>query len=734
MATATANTYVDGTLERVLFHNAESRWTVAKLAVEDGTVSIVGLLYDVPVGTPLRLHGNWVVDKRYGRQFKVESYQTKSPETLLGIERYLGSGLVPGIGPELAKRIVAHFGLETLDIITRDPGRLSAVDGIGESRIDKISAAWADQRDVQDVMIFLRGHGVSGAFAARIFKHYGREAIAKIRENPYRLALDIWGIGFRTADGIARELGIAEHAPERLEAGLVHALGQACENGHVHVPEPHLTSLTAELLSVSEAPVTEALERLTGGHLVVREVLADRGACIALASMWREEHEAAQAFVELVSTPSKALKLSIDSAIAQFAESIQVELAPAQKQAIAAAAIDKCVVITGGPGVGKTTIVRGVVHLFARAGRKFVLAAPTGRAAKRLSETTQTTATTIHRLLEFQPQNSVFLRGPDVPLDADVVIIDEASMIDIGLFHSLLAAIPKNAQLVLVGDVDQLPSVGPGSVLADIIASNAATVVRLTEIFRQAKESRIITNAHAINAGKLPQLAAGANEQAANSDFFFVERTNAETARDTLVEMVANRIPKRFGLDPLTQVQVLCPMHRGVLGTIAVNAALQAKLNPAYEGVSELTRGSRTFRVGDKVMQTRNDYDKNVFNGDIGVVRAVRTGDTPVVVEFFDGRIAEYERRELDQLTHAYAISVHKSQGSEYPAVVLPLVTQHYMMLQRNLLYTAVTRGRQLVVLVGHQRAVAMAVQNGETKDRWTWLSQRIADNLQSVE
>jgi exodeoxyribonuclease V alpha subunit len=724
---------VEGTLERVVFQNPSTQWTVARLIPSQGgaPITVVGALLGLQPGLPLILRGTWVDDSRYGRQFRVASYQTRSPETLLGIERYLGSGLIPGIGAELAKRIVAAFGLRTLEVIEEEPGRLEEVEGIGRARAASIAEAWQAQRDIQDVMVFLRGHGVSPAYAARIYKRYGQDAMGLVRENPYRLALDIWGIGFKTADGIARSLGIEKSAPARLEAGLVHVLGELAEDGHAHAPEDALIARTAELLEVDVEPLTPALERLESSGLIMREPLGDRGQCASLIALWEQERDAAAALARLAETPMPASELDVESALAWFEEREGIELAPEQRRAIRAAALDKCVVITGGPGVGKTTIVRAITAIFAAKQRRVALCAPTGRAAKRLSESAGAPALTLHRLLEFQPRTASFERNASRPLEVDVVIVDEASMIDIGLARALLVALPPAAQLILVGDIDQLPSVGPGSVLADVIASEAATVVELREIFRQAAQSQIVVAAHRINRGELPELAPPSGDDPTRTDFYFVGRDDPRAARDTLIELVAERIPQRFGFDAVAEIQVLAPMHRGDLGTAALNAALQARLNPSGAmPFPEVSRGDRVFRAGDKVMQIRNDYDREVFNGDMGIVRAIEREPELVRVELFDGRVTEYRRDDLDQLVHAYAVSVHKSQGSEYPAVVLPLMMQHYMMLQRTLLYTAVTRGKQLVVVVGQARAVQMAVRQSAAKHRFTYLAERIRQGL----
>ena len=719
---------LDGTLERFVFRSEDSSFTVARFETSAHQhVTIVGELVGVNEGLPLRLRGQWIDDKKFGRQFRVATYQLRSPETLIGIERFLASGIIPGIGPELARRLTAHFKMDTLEVIDRQPARLVEVAGIGAGRAAKLSAAFAAQREVQDVMVFLRGHGVSAAFAGRIVKKYGKDAINVVRANPYRLAHEIWGIGFRTADGIAEKLGIARDAPERLEAGLLHALETGTEDGHLHLPDDELVQAAAELLGVDRDRLLPRLGALEQHRLVVREVLGDRGPCTMMPWAHDAEVSSASLLAALVRTPARGLALDIHAAIHAFEAVTMVTLADQQRRAVEAALVDKCTVITGGPGVGKTTIVKAIVHLAKLVHRKVALAAPTGRAAKRLGEATVMEAITIHRLLEYQPHEGGFQRDRGNPLEADLVVIDESSMVDAQLFASLLAAIRPGSQLILVGDIDQLPSVGAGSVLADVIASEAATVIRLTEIFRQAQASKIVVSAHAINHGELPELAPPSGD-GATTDFYFISREDPEAARATIVELVAERIPKSFGFDAIADIQVLAPMHRGELGTTALNRALQDRLNPAAGG-TELTRSDRTFRRGDKVMQLRNDYDKSVFNGDIGVITAIN-GDEGVLGVEFDGRLASYERAELDQLTHAYAVSIHKSQGSEYAAVVIPLVTQHYMMLQRSLLYTAVTRGKKLVVIVGSKRAVALAVKNADARRRYTWLAERVRSQL----
>jgi len=716
-----AEVTLDGTLERVTFRSDDTGFTVARFVTAGREqVTVVGELVGVNEGLPLRLRGQWVQDKKFGKQFKIATYQLKSPETLVGIERFLGSGLIPGIGPAMAKRLVEKFGTETLEVIDKQPQRLTEVIGIGGKKAATIAEAFAGQRHVQDVMVFLRGHGVPAAFAARIVKKYGKDAINVVRANPYRLAHEVWGIGFRTADGIAMSLGIARDAPERLEAGLLHALETANEDGHMHLPDDELVQAAANLLGVPLEGLPPRLGGLETKHLVVRETLGERGPCSALPWAHEAEAVAAMRLAELARTPGRALSLDLHAAIHAFESVTGLALAPQQRKAVEAALVDKAVVITGGPGVGKTTIVKAIVHLAKLVHRKVALAAPTGRAAKRLGEATVHEAMTIHRLLEYNPHEGGFVKNRENLLDLDMLVIDEGSMVDAQLYRAVLDALPARAQLILVGDVDQLPSVGPGAVLADTIASEAATVIRLTEIFRQAAQSKIVVSAHAINHGEVPDLDAAGDQ----SDFYFINRDDPEAARATIVELVAERIAARFGFDPITDIQVLAPMHRGELGTAALNKALQDKLNPA-RGEAEVLRGERAYRRGDKVMQLKNDYDKSVFNGDIGVLRAIDPEAGTVTVDF-DGRIASYERNELDQLVHAYAVSIHKSQGSEYPAVVLTLATQHYMMLQRSLLYTAVTRGKKLVVIVGSKRALGLAVKNADAKQRYTWLAERV--------
>ena len=719
---AEAEVTLEGTLERVTFRGDEY-FTIARFQPDTGApVTIVGKLVEITEGMSITVHGQWVDDKKYGRQLKVSFAHPRTPKTVLGIEKFLASGLIHGVGPALAKRIVEKFGKDTLEVIDKTPARLTEVIGIGSAKAGTLAKAIAAQKHVQEVMVFLQGHGVTIAAAARIVKQYGKDAINVVRSNPYRLAHEVWGIGFRTADAIAAKLGMARDAPERLQAGLLHALETSVEDGHLHLPDDELLAAAANLLGLDASVLPSHLGVLEARGLVIREVLGDRGSCSALPELYNAEVESAALLAEIASSAPRSFPLDIGAAINAFESVTGLELAAQQRQAVEAALRDRCVVITGGPGVGKTTIVKAIVHLARIGSRKVSLAAPTGRAAKRMSEATAAEATTIHRLLEYQPHEGGFQKTRENPLDADVLVVDEASMLDAMLFRSVLGALRPGAQLVLVGDIDQLPSVGAGAVLHDVIESGAATVIRLTEIFRQAATSKIVVSAHRINHGELPELESPTGP---TSDFYFISRDDPEQARATIVELVSERIPARFGFDAVTEVQVLTPMHRGELGTAAVNKALQEKLNPAGAGTPELTRGDRLFRRGDKVMQLKNDYDRNVYNGDIGVIDMIDSEAAALQVNF-EGRSATYERGELDQLVHAYAISVHKSQGSEYAAVVIPLANQHFMMLQRSLLYTAVTRGKKLVVIVGSRRAVQLAVNNADAKKRYTWLAERV--------
>jgi exodeoxyribonuclease V alpha subunit len=724
---------VEGTLERVVFAGAGGEFTVARLKVERGgrgeLVTVVGALLGVPVGARLRVVGRREANPKFGPQLRVLSYTEMAPATIEGIKRYLGSGLIKGIGPEFASRIVATFGVRTMEILDAEPHRIGEVPGIGRVRAASVRDAWSAQREIRRVMVFLQGYGVSPAFAARIYKRYGPAAIARVRENPYRLAFDVWGIGFLSADRLAVALGIAKDADVRVEAGVRHVLDEGGSSGHVYMPRTALVETAATRLEVDQKLVDAAIDRLGRAGEVALEPLPEiaHDHCAVFESgLYRAERAAASELLRLCDAPAVSIgkdDAQIDQAIADYEKTAGLALAPQQAQAIRQVLLSQVVVITGGPGVGKTTIVRGIVSILRGAHLQVALGAPTGRAAKRLSEATGLPALTLHRLLEWRPKESAFGRNASRPLECDAVIVDETSMVDVRLAADLFAAINSGTRLVLVGDVDQLPSVGPGAVLADIIASKRVPTVRLTEIFRQAAESLIVRNAHRIHDGLAPELSgappAGGTD---NRDFFFLEEEDPARAATVVRDLVAQRLPRRYNLSP-HDIQVLAPMHRGELGAGNINQLLQEALTA---GAPELRRGARLFRAGDRVMQMRNNYDKDVFNGDIGRVERVDAENGELVV-LFEDRAITYDGEETDELALAYAATVHKSQGSEYPAVVIPLHTQHFVMLQRNLLYTAVTRGKRLCVIVGSRKALGLAVRNGDVAHRATRLAARLA-------
>jgi exodeoxyribonuclease V alpha subunit len=706
---------IAGVLERVAFANEENAWSVVKIAVPGRRepVTAVGSLLGVQPGESLTLQGKWVHDKRFGDQFQVTSYRSRVPVTVEGIERYLGSGMLRGIGKVMAERLVARFGAATLDVIDEHPERLTEVEGIGKVRSQQIRGAWLEQRAIRDVMVFLQAHGVSTSHAVKIYKRYHDAAIGLVRQNPYRLANDIDGIGFQTADHIAQRLGLAPTSDERCRAGVLHVLQLLSEDGHVGATRRDVVQRTNALLDVANTLVDRAVDALAVNGDVILETI-EGGTAVYGRALYGAEAELATRMLQLIATPTKPLELDIARAVAWYEAQRAMTLAVEQRQAIALAARAKVLV-----GTGKTTLINGIIQILEKKGRVVRLAAPTGRAAKRMSETTAGhEAKTLHRLLDWSPRTQAFERGVDRPLEADVVIVDEASMLDTVMACALLRALPAAAQLILVGDVDQLPSVGPGMVLEDVIRSGAAVVVRLSQIFRQAEASRIVVNAHRVNQGLMPIVA---NDDP-HTDFFFIERDDPEAIVATIKALIRERIARRFGLDPIRDIQVLTPMHKGQLGAANLNAELQQALNPEGQSVS---RGARLFRLSDKVMQVRNNYDLEVYNGDIGVVTRIQEGDRSMAVSF-DGREVLYEEANLDELVLAYACSIHKAQGSEYPCVVVPLHTQHFVMLRRNLLYTAITRGRRLVVIVGSQRALATAVKTDDTSARFTGLARRL--------
>jgi exodeoxyribonuclease V alpha subunit len=723
-------TELTGQIETITFTSEETGFTVARVKVDGrhDPVTVVGTLTAPRPGEILDMCGEWADHPRFGPQFKVREYTTRVPATVYGIRKYLGSGMIKGLGPVMAGRIVDKFGNKTLDIIDRNIQRLTEVEGIGQKRVDMIARAWDAQSEIRDVMLFLQSHGVSSGYAAKIFKQYGTRAVSVVKKNPYRLATDIFGIGFLTADQIADKLGFDRESPLRVEAGILYLLQELSGDGHVCYPYEPLTAKCCDILDVGRETVAQALGNLALDRNIVIEDINESIAAykenrkaVYLRRLYAAETGIARRLMILLWAAKGIRDIDTNRAIDWVQRRLSITLAENQRNAVLRAAEDKVMVITGGPGTGKTTIINAVLKIYAELKARIMLAAPTGRAAKRMSETTGLEARTIHRLLEFSLQKGGFQRHEDRPLDCDILVIDEASMIDTLLMHHLLKAVPHSASLILVGDVNQLPSVGPGNVLNDIIASSTVPVVTLDKIFRQAKTSQIIVNAHRINAGQIPAIPAGRSTDP-QKDFYFIEQEDPEKVLDIILELCRKRIPRHFGFDALDDIQVLTPMHRGSLGAGNLNQQLQAALNPGECGV---TRGEFTFRLYDKVMQIRNNYDKEVFNGDIGRVTAI-SGDNREVAVTMDGREVVYGFSDLDELVPAYAVSVHKSQGSEYPAVIVPIVTQHYVMLQRNLIYTAVTRGKNLVVIVGTRKAMAIGVGNNKMRQRYTRLKYRL--------
>ena len=773
---------LQGILERIVYESSDTGYTVGRLSARDHAelVTVVGNLASINPGESLLLQGQWVDNPRYGRQFQIEKYETILPANVVGLRKYLGSGLIKGIGPKMAGLIVRKFGMDTMDVIENEPEKLARVPGIGQKRVKIIKEAWEAQREIKNVMIFLQSHDVSTAHAAKIYKTYENDAIPIVTEDPYRLADDIYGIGFVTADTIAQKLGIDKDAPQRVQAGIKYVLSQKADDGHVFQRRAELieacqTMLEQELEAIEQgiSALVEREEIMNPGFtdVVVSEeqdsidetqenyeisetdqepLSTDNHSAIYLAPFYYAELGVANQFLRLLASQEQSTVLLSPNTtlfLTQLEDEMDIRFAPQQRKAIYTAMTTRAMILTGGPGTGKTTTVLGMIRLFEAEGRRITLTAPTGRAAKRLSETTGSEAKTIHRLLEFSPRNNGFKRNRQNPLDTDVVIVDETSMVDLVLMNRLMQAIRPGTTVILIGDTDQLPSVGAGNVLRELIDSQRIPVIQLTEIFRQAQESMIVTNAHRINKGDFPELTGDTDR-----NFFFMEEEDPEAIVGVICDLIADRLPQHYDYHPIDDIQLLCPMRRGMLGTESFNKRLQEVLNPEYatpashplekarfgfqtyrqpsrrsEGTSPVSRTAGGFRIGDKVMQVRNNYDYEVFNGDIGRVVAIEPLDKKVYLQFPDKQVA-YDTADLGELVLAYATTVHKAQGSEYPAVVIPLHTQHYLMLQRNLLYTGITRAKECVVIVGTKRALGICIRNNQVMQRNSYLAERLQE------
>ena len=723
-------TDLQGQIEKITYSDEESGFTIAKVKMDGQPepVTVVGNLMSPVPGVILKMKGEWANHPKYGRQFKVIDYKTAVPASVYGIKNYLGSGLIKGLGPVMAGRIVKKFGIKTLDIIENKIEKLADVNGIGEKRIAMIKTSWDEHKDIRDVMLFLQTYGVSTGYGVKIFKQYKNRSIEVVKENPYRLATDIFGIGFTIADSIAEKLGFSKDSELRVKAGILYVLNHLADKGHVFYPYELLVIECVKILQVNRKIVVKAIDAAAGEGKIIIEDIDDSiekfkayNKAVYLSKFHFCETRIAFLLKRLVSSPKSIRNIKTDNALEWVQKQLNVIPAKNQEAAIRASLQNKVIVITGGPGTGKTTTINAMIKIFAELKTKIMLAAPTGRAAKRMSETTGHNAATIHRLLKFSVQKGGFQKNEKNPLNCDLLIVDEASMIDTILMHHLLKAIPFDATFILVGDVNQLPSVGPGNVLSDIIKSNIIPVIELNEIFRQARESRIIINAHRINRGIIPDIRAQ-DSSGSRKDFYFIQQEDPEKVLEIIIELVKERIPRRFGFNPIEDIQVLTPMHKGVIGAENLNAKLQTALNP---GKDVVISGNRNFKVNDKVMQIKNNYEKDVFNGDIGRIISISTIDREVIISF-DGRRVTYSFTHLDEIILAYAVSIHKSQGSEYPAVVIPILTQHYILLQRNLIYTAVTRGINLVVMVGTDKALSIGVTNDKSQKRFTYLRYRL--------
>ncbi len=720
-----------GQIERVTYNDAESGYAVLRIAVKGypDLVTAVGTIASPAVGEVLNMRGVWIEHPKFGSQFKIMEYKSFAPSSVKGMEKYLGSGLIKGIGPSIAEKIVSLFGADAFEILDSHPERLIEIEGVGEKKAAAIHEAWLEQREVRGVMLFLQSHGIGTGYALRVFRHYGSASVRVLEENPYRLAIDIFGIGFMTADKIASGMGFSRESPLRIRAGVLHVMNELTREGHVFVPVEELTASAAEILSVSSEVVEKGIEdaRLNQELIIEWYTDADKkdDCAVYLPAFHYAEVHSAKNLCSILSSPFNGQYADPEVVIPWVQRELGISFAGRQTEALKTALSSQVMVITGGPGTGKTTLIKAIMKIRSARGFKIMLAAPTGRAAKRMTEATGHEAKTIHRMLEYTGSTMSggdFMRNETNPLDCDLLVVDEASMIDQVLFHHLLKAVPKGSSVIFVGDVDQLPSVGPGNVLKDIIDSGVCPVVHLNEIYRQSRESMIVVNAHRINSGEMPFLDER-GEVSSLSDFYFIEESDPDKALEIIKRLVTLRMPQKFGLDPVRDIQVLTPMHRGSVGTARLNLELREALNTCQG--SKVLRMGRTLQEGDKVMQIRNNYEKDVYNGDIGTVVRIDGEESRVIVEMDSGRVS-YDFSELDELTHAYAVSIHKSQGSEYPAVVIPIMTQHYMMLQRNLLYTGITRGKKLVVVIGTRKAVAIAVKNDKTRKRYTRLAERL--------
>jgi exodeoxyribonuclease V alpha subunit len=724
---------LQGVVERITYHSEESGYTVARLKAPrvSDLVTIVGNFATIQAGQTLQMEGTWREHPKYGAQYQVTQYRETKPATLTGIEKYLGSGLIKGVGPVTARRIVAHFQLETLDIIEQQIDRLIEVPGIAKKRVKLIQAAWQTQKAIKEVMLFLQGHGVSTTYAVKIYKQYGDESIATVTENPYRLATDVYGIGFVTADAIARNLGIHPNSEFRYRCGILHVLEKAAEEGHCFLPQTELVEKVVDRLALPDHRIdAEDISHLTTAMSLDEELIMQGGSgdlqgqflCYA-PTFFHTEQGLAHRFQFLLRQPIAVDRHRVEQWIDRFTAKTGLQLSEQQRQAVLMAATNRVLILTGGPGVGKSFTCRTIVALWKAMGKTIALASPTGRAAQRLSEMTGQEAKTIHRLLEFDPKNMKFKRDQDSPIQADAIVVDEASMLDLFLANSLMKAIAPTAQLLLVGDTDQLPSVGPGAVLHDLIASELIPVMRLTQVFRQAQTSAIVTNAHRINQGDYPRLESISKTPRTDCLWFKVEEP--EKGVQAIRDILTHLIPQQ-GFDPAKDVQVLCPMTRGDVGTRMLNQALQALINPPAPNKAEIVRGGMTLRVGDRILQQKNDYNREVFNGDLGVITGIDPEEQEVTAQFTDREVT-YDYADLNEITLAFATTIHKAQGSEYPVVILPVFMQHYVMLSRNLIYTGVTRARKLAIWVGDQKAIGMAVKQVRDQQRYTLLAHRLS-------